>query len=132
MAYASNELNITNDGVGSVKRAEGLLKPATLASGTGKIESLTPMAFNTSTNHWVVYDADGSNGTNTIKAFMGPAGATLDSSGEIIAQLYFDGTLHRDDIPVVTARYSQAQLDTQLKSGVRELGFNIQGVEDFR
>lgn len=132
MAYDPNELNVENPGVGSGLRAQGLLKAATLAGGTGEIAPLTPMAFNTSTNHWVVFDADGSNGTNAIRAFMGPDGATLVSGSEIIAQLYFNGVIHRDDIPVVVANYSQSQLDAQLASGVRSLGFNIQGVPDFR
>lgn len=132
MAYDSNEQFVENDGKGSSPRAQGLLKAATLAGGTGEIAALTPMAFNTSTEHWVVWDADGSNGTNSIKAFMGPDGHTLVSGAETIAQLYFDGVIHRDDIPIVAANYNQSQLDAALASTVRSLGFNIQGIADFR
>jgi hypothetical protein len=133
MAYDANELFQSQAGVGSGLRAQATsVQPKTLAGGTGTVAKLTPLAFNTQTGFWVIWDQDGTNGTNTIQGFLWPDSHTLVNGSETIANVMLGGRIHVDDIPVVVANYSLAQLKTALRSGIREKGFIIEGLDAFR
>lgn len=133
MAYAENQLFSSASGKGSSLRCVPTsVQPKTFAGGTALIAPLTPVAYNTSTNLWVIWDQDGSNGTNVISGFVWPDGVQLVSGSEVLGQVVLGGRIHFDDIPVVTANYSAAQLKAAVQSSVRSLGFIIEGLENFR
>lgn len=135
MAYDENQLYASQDGPGAVLRAAAkIVRTISLASDatTPTLSRLTPLAFNTSTNLWVVWDQDGDNGTNVIGAFLWPDEATLHATGEVLAPAMFAGEIYFDDIPIVSDNYSEAQLRTALRTGARPKGFNIQGITQFR
>lgn len=133
MAYAENQLFSSASGKGSSLRAAATsVQPKTFAGGTALLAPLSPVAYNTSTNTWVLWDQDGTNGTNAIKGFVWPDGVQLVSGSEVIGQVMLAGRIHFDDIPVVTANYNAAQLKAAVQSTVRSLGFIIEGLENFR
>jgi len=132
MAYDSNELFSELAGKGSGLRFfPSSVQPKTFAGGTGTIAKGTPLAYNTSTNLWVVFDADGANGTDTIKGFLWPDDHTLVSGSETISNVMLTGRVHIDDIPVVTG-YTLAELKTALQTTARGNGIIVEGLENFR
>lgn len=134
MAYDPNQGFASAAGKGSSPRCfPTSVQPKTFASGTGTLAPLTAVAYNTSTDQWVVFDADGSNGTNVIKGFVWPDEATLVSGSEVLVQVAMGGRIHFDDIPLVSGSYNLAQLQAAVRSGgVRDLGFIIEGIDQFR
>lgn len=139
MAYGPNELvSEASDfpvQLRAVAGPDGIM-PKTFAavSGGGTLAPLTPVAYNTSTNKWVQWSTGGANGTGTVKGFVWPDAVVLDDSdgdnNDVLGQVMTHGVIHFDDIPVVGG--TEAQLKTALQSGLRELGFTIQGLENFR
>ena len=129
MAYAAHEKFSSASGLGSEEMvAPERILPKTLASGSGTLARLTPVAFNTSTNFWVVWDADGPNGTDVISGFLNEE-VTLDGSNELIANVILAGVIHRDAVPVPSAE-TQNDLDTALKAAtLREKGLFVQGLD---
>lgn len=136
MAYATNEQFSSENGPGSGLRViadeNGGIQVKSLAAGSGTLAPLTALAFNTSTNSWQVFDADGSNGTDEIKGFLWPDEVTLDGSDEVMAQVLMAGQVHYDDIPLVSGSYNQSELAAALKSAARPLGLRIQGLAEVR
>lgn len=105
------------------------------AAGSGTLAPLTALAYNTTTDKWVVFDADGTNGTNIIKGFLWPDELVLDSDEEVLGVVAMNGRIHVDDIPEVSGSYNNAQLLAALRgesaSNVRSLGFVIEGLSKF-
>ena len=137
MAFTANEGFQSNAGKGSALRCVPTSnQPKTFASGSGTLAALTAVAFNTSTDQWVVWDADGTNGTNIIKGFVWPDEVVLDAGGEVLGQVVLGGRIHYDDIPIVSGSYNQTELQDALRgdaaSDVRSLGFIIEGLSEFR
>lgn len=130
MAYTANEQVTSVTGSRTPRVLPKLVQAKTLASGSGTIAPLSPMAFNTSTGKWVPWATGGANGTGTISALMGLESATLDGSNDILANLIMAGEVHFDDIPVVGG--TLAQLKTAVISDLRSRGFYIQGLADWR
>ena len=71
------------------------------------------------------------NGTHLIKGFVWPDPITLNASDDVLGQVCLKGRIHIDDIPLVTGAYGRLELEAALRSGVRELGFTIEGMENF-
>jgi hypothetical protein len=132
MAYADRELFQDLPGKGSTLRFfPSSVQPKTFASGSGTIARGTALAYNTSTNKWVVFTNGGANGTGTLQGFLWPDDITLDGAGEVLGNVMLGGRVHIDDIPIV-AGYNLAQLKTALQTGAREKGFIVEGLENFR
>ncbi len=119
------------------------IRPKTVAAAAGDpvYPPMTPMAYNTSSGYWVPFTQGGSNETNVIRAFVGPAGCQASASGEVLAELILEGEVHRDDINTAAIRAllggspSEANVDTALAAGdpsLRELGINVVGLETVR
>lgn len=131
MALTDNELFSSNAGRGSQERVEVTSQqPKQFAAGSGTLARLTMVAYNTSTNLWVAWTDSGANGTGTAKGLVWPDPIVLDSSDEQLAQVMLRGKVHRDDIPLNSE--SQANVDTELQTGMRELGIDVQGIEQIR
>lgn len=132
MTYAANQLWETGDNRPVNLRAFAeVVQPKTLATGSGTIYRLTPMAYNTSTNKWVVWTNGGSNGTGTVSGFLWPDEVTLDGSDDVLANIMLRGRVHFDDI-VVPSGETEANLKTALRSGPRALGLTIEGLSQVR
>lgn len=70
-------------------------------------------------------------GDYDIAGFVWPDPVTLDSDEEVIGNVLMSGTIHFDDIPIVSG-YTSNQLKEALRNGgVRQLGFMIQGLSGF-
>lgn len=132
MAYGSNELAAQGSDIGPNLRVDAkTILPKTLAAeaGAALLPVLTPMAFNTSTNQWVVWTNAGVNGTGTISGFLWPDEAQLDASDEVLAQMLMEGKVHHDDVPVPSGE-TQGNLTTALKDvTLREKGIYIVGID---
>lgn len=95
MANATNEYVNTGSVVGPLPRVQPeRVQPKTLSAGTGTLEVMTPMAFNSSTNEYVPWLGT-TNEVNTITANATPATAgtfTLTVGGQTTAAIAFDAT----------------------------------------
>lgn len=95
MAYDPNELFASQAGNGSGLRVEATtIQPKTFAAGTALLTLLTPLAFNTSTEKWVVWSG-GTSEVNTITANATPATAgtfTLTVDGAVTAAIAYNAT----------------------------------------
>ena len=134
--------NISVDGVGGGLRVvPSSIQPKKFAAvaGAPTLPGLTPVAYNTSTNLWVLWDDGGSNGTDIIKGFVGLEGVALDASNEVLGNVILGGRIHADDIPddddagaPITFGFTDSILKAELKgvggSDVRSLGFTVEGV----
>lgn len=131
MAYNPNEQFASAAGKGSALRCfpQDIL-PVTFAAGSGTLAPLRAVAFNTSSNKWVPWTNGGANGAGTIKGFVWPDAVVLDSDEEIIGQVLIQGEIHFDDIPV--AGGTLAELKTACRSGPRDLGIIITGLDQVR
>lgn len=131
MAFTANEL-LSQDGdfVQQLRARADHIQPKTFASGSGTLERLTPVAFNTSSTKWVVWTNGGSNGTGTIKGFIWPDPVVLSASGEVLGNVMTAGLIHFADI-VVPYGETSGNLKTALRGTVRALGFTIQGLDNF-
>jgi hypothetical protein len=107
------------------------IQPKTFAAGTGTLAVLTPVAFNTSTNLWAVWDAGGSNGLNVIRGFVWADDITLSATGEVIGNVLMEGTINYSDIVLPTGEL-EADLKAALRSGPRDLGILIQNLSEVR
>lgn len=66
-------------------------------------------------------------GTDKIAGFLWPDDLLLQAGGEVIGQVLFDGTIHRDDIPLNGV--TQNALDAALKDiELRKLGIVVEGL----
>lgn len=132
MAYNANELYKSASGTNPFPRCEPrTIQPKTFASGSGTLDPLTPVAFNTSSNKWVVWANGGANGAGTIKGFVGFDAVVLDSDEEVLGNVILEGKLHLDDIPVPSGQ-TLSNLKIALRSGPRDLGLIIQGLDQVR
>ena len=127
MALNANE-QFASTSVDAKLRVEALtIQPKKFAAGSGTLAQLTPVAFNTSTNQWVVWATGGANGTGTISGFVWADEITLNASDEVLGNVLLQGKVHYDDI-VVTGG-TEGQLQTALRvAGLREKGIIIQGL----
>lgn len=129
MAYEPRNLATSNgDYLFPLRATSEHTSPKTFASGTGVLEALTPLAFNTSTNRWVVWEHNGSNGTGTISGFVWPDPVTLHSVNDVLGQVLLKGRVNYNDI-VLPYGQLEANLKTALRSGPLARGIIIEGLD---
>ena len=135
MALENTEFFQTNPGVGSGLRAfPDSVQPKEFGTDSNEntLARLTPVAYNTSTNEWVVFANGGANGTGEIQGFVWPDEIKLDNTNEVLGNVMLSGRIHRDDIPVVSG-FTQQNLDDALAGGdIRDKGFIVEGLANFR
>lgn len=56
----------------------------------------------------------------------------LAAANEVLGNVILSGEIHIDDIPVVTASYSLAELKAELRTAARPLNFTVHGLENVR
>ena len=132
MAYATNELGqgfTTNvPGVGSGLRIYPTVnQPKTFAAGSITLVKGAVVTYNTSTGFWAEFDADGTNGTNTIQGIVWPDDVVLDAGGEVIGQIMLQGRAHIADL-VDGAQATPAEMATDLRNNGRDRGLIIEGL----
>lgn len=130
MALDPNELFSSTTDPAKLRVDANRIAPKKFGTGSGTLAGLTPVAYNTSSNEWVVWATGGANGTGTISGFVWPDDIVLDASDEVLGNVLLEGTVHFDDI-VVTGG-TEAQLKTALRDGPRALGLHIQGLDQVR
>lgn len=133
-AYTSNE-QVTSHGTLS---SSGLrcfathIHPKTFASGSGTLAPLTPVGYNSSTNKWIVWSATTVAGFDgTISAFVWPNPVTLSGSGEVLGNVVTAGQIHFGDI-VLPDGETLSNLKAACRTGLRQLGIDLQGLENVR
>lgn len=132
MAYAENNLLSQDSAFPQQLRAFSTqTQPKTFGSGSGTLERLTPVAYNTSTNKWTVWTDGGANGTGDIRGFIWPDAVDLDADDDVLAQVMLAGRVHYEDI-VLPYGEAEADLKAALRSGPRELGLIIEGLDQVR
>jgi hypothetical protein len=102
--------------------------PVTLVVGT-------PLAFDTSTSQWCVYEQGGSNGRGTIRGFIYGTDQADDDTDDVLVVVLYEGEVHRDDINTSTIRAllggspSEANIDAALRvRGLRDMGIHVVGL----
>jgi len=93
----------------------------------------TPLALNTVTGHYHVFDAAGINGTNIISAFIGydaESEVVLSATEEVHANVVLEADIEYGEIPATIAgEYIESELQTALKSlDVKRLDLHIHGL----
>lgn len=131
MALNPNEQFASNSVDAKLRVEAHTIQPKKFGSGSGTLAVLTPIAFNTSTNVWVVWTNGGANGTGTIGGFVWSDDVVLDSDEEVLGNVLLEGKIHYDDI-VLPGGELEADLQTALRSGLRDKGIIVQGLTQFR
>ncbi|MCZ2418668.1 MAG: head decoration protein [Burkholderiales bacterium] len=135
MAYATRELvsEQERDPYPKIHPAPGGVQVKTFAPTTpaATYPVGTPLAFNTSTNKWVVWTNGGSNGTGTVKGFVYPDAVTTDGTNDVMAPVLLLGEIPYEDI-VLPAGESADNLKTALRSGPRDIGLHVTGLDQVR
>lgn len=102
-------------------------------TGGPTLEVLTPLAFNTSVNQWVVFDADGTNGTDTVRGFVYPEPVTLDATDEVQGQILTSGRVDWNDVvKAVAGSYNEAELTAELQANAHGRGLFIKNLGGVR
>lgn len=97
----------------------------------------TPLAFDTSTSQWCVYEDAGANGRGTIRGFVYGTAQSDDETDDVLIVVLYRGRVHRDDVNTAAIRAvlggaggtSEAELDIALKvRGLRDMGIDVVGL----
>ena len=133
MAYAANEFFREDDLPTKTRTIVDLTQPKTFASvGAAPLyKRMMPVAFDTVANKWKIWASGGANGTGTIKGFIYQPELQIDAANDVLGIVLIRGTVHYDDI-VLPAGETAPNLKTALRSGLRELGIDIQGLDQVR
>ncbi len=143
MALETNELYNSNTQGDQLRLypADAGIRPKMFAAVTGGATLVqgTPVAFNTSTNLWVVFEQGGSNGTNVISGILMEGGAINDSGSdntETLLNVMVAGRLHRDDVNTAAIRAllggspTEGNIDTALRAAsMREKNMHVEGLD---
>jgi len=141
MALGANELFDSADR-GAHPRLEALAtKVVHLEDNAGsapvELPIGTPLAFDTSTSQWCVYEDAGANGRGTIRGFIYGTAQSDDETDDVLAVVLYRGRVHRDDVNTAAIRAvlggaggtSEAELDIALKvRGLRDMGIDVVGL----
>jgi hypothetical protein len=94
-----------------------------------------PLAFDTSSSQWCVYEQGGSNGRGTIRGFVYGTEQTDDETDDVLVVVLYEGEVHRDDINTSAIRAqcagspSEANIDAALRvRGLRDMGIHVVGL----
>lgn len=141
MALKTNELYAESSPRSLPKYNSTLTVPKNFGpdAGTPTLAPLTPVAFNTATNKWVVWTNGGANGTGTISGFLIGSdygvdpreGITLDAADDTIGNVMMRGEIDYNSI-VLPSGELEANLKTALRSGPRALGLDILNLDQVR
>lgn len=141
MALGTNEL-FSDASRGAHPRLEALAtKVVHLEDNAGaapvELPIGTPLAFDTSTSQWCVYEDAGANGRGTIRGFVYGTAQSDDETDDVLVVVLYRGRVHRDDVNTAAIRAvlggaggtSEAELDIALKvRGLRDMGIDIVGL----
>lgn len=133
MALGSRELFSSTAGPTHLRYFAEDVQPVTFATNAGApvLAPLTAVAFNRSSNQWVIFDADGSNNTDEVRGFVMPQKdpIQLSASDETTVNVIMKGKVHYDDIPLVSGSYNQAELLADIQTGaLRDAGITVEGL----
>ena len=134
MVLATEQLFQTAVGLGSGLRVEPTVQqPKMFAGGTAKLPQLTPIAFNSSLRLWVPWDADGVNGSDSIRGFVWPNEVQLVADEEVLGVVMLLGRVHVDDINLTKTPGPEtlADLKIELRANVRDRGIIVEGLSEF-
>ena len=134
MPFATDQLFQSAIGLGSGLRAFAtVLQPKTFAGGTALLPPLTPVAYNDATGTWMPWDADGLNGTDSIRGFVWPVEVQLVDGEEVLGQVMLMGRIHVDDIDLdqTPGPETVADLKIELRVNVRDSGIIVEGLDGF-
>ena len=141
MALGSNEL-FSSASRGAHPRLEALATRVVHLednAGSAPVELPigTPLAFDTSTSQWCVYEDAGANGRGTIRGFLYGVEQSDDETDDVLVVVLYRGRVHRDDVNTAAIRAvlggaggtSEAELDIALKvRGLRDMGIDVVGL----
>jgi hypothetical protein len=141
MALGSNEL-FSSASRGAHPRLEALAtRVVHLEDNAGSVPVElpigTPLAFDTSTSQWCVYEDAGANGRGTIRGFVYGTEQSDDDADDVLMVVLYRGRVHRDDVNTAAIRAvlggaggtSEAELDIALKvRGLRDMGIDVVGL----
>jgi len=97
----------------------------------------TPLAFDTSTNQWCVYEDAGANGRGVISGFVYGVAQSDDETDDVLMVVLYRGRVHRDDVNTSAIRAvlggaggtSESELDIALKvNTLRYKGIDVVGL----
>ena len=97
----------------------------------------TPLAYDTSTSQWCVYEDAGANGRGTIRGFVYGVAQSDDETDDTLMVVLYRGRVYRDDVNTAAIRAvlggaggtSEAELDIALKvRGLRDMGIDVVGL----
>ena len=102
-------------------------------AGAPVLEPLTALAWNTSTNEWVVFDEDGANGTDSVRAFVYPEAVQLHATDEVQGQILLVGRVDWNDVvKTVAGSYDETLLTADLVANARNRGLYIMNLPEVR
>ena len=141
MALGSNEL-FSSASRGAHPRLEALATRVVHLednAGSAPVELPigTPLAYDTSTSQWCVYEDAGANGRGTIRGFLYGVEQSDDETDDVLVVVLYRGRVHRDDVNTAAIRAvlggaggtSEAELDIALKvRGLRDMGIDVVGL----
>lgn len=136
MAYTTRELvsEQTRDPYPRIKPYEDGVSVGTISNvgAAPTYEVGTPMAYNTSTNEWVMWTNGGANGTGVVGAIVYPDKIVVDATNDVLAPLMLKGQIHIDDV-LVPSGESAANLLAALKApATRSPHLDINGMASKR
>ncbi|MCP4897875.1 MAG: hypothetical protein GY906_12960 [bacterium] len=137
MAYKDRELfsSVTRGPDLRCEPSKVQVKTFAPVAGGATLAPLTPIAYETVLDKWVVWANAGVNDANVIRGFVWPDAVELDDSGvgneDVMGQVVMEGRIHADDIPLPGGEL-QANLNAALRSGPRDLGLFIYGLDEVR
>lgn len=144
MALGDNELYaetpVADRGNGRVDPSSLQVKKFAVGSGVAAQDTLpagTPVAYNTSLNQWVPWDANGSNGSDEIRGIVFPAEVVLDATDEVLGVVMMSGKIHYNEILAAVETRAvevEADLQTELRdaSKLRDHGILVYGLTQTR
>lgn len=135
MAYATRELvsEQERDPYPKIHPAPGGVQVKTFAATTpaATYEPGTPVAYNTATNKWVVWTNGGANGTDDIRGIVYPDAITTDGTNDVMGAVMLLGEIPYEDV-VLPSGETADNLKTALRSGPRDIGLHITGLDQVR
>ena len=140
MAITPRDLRAVNTEPALQRIHSTLNEPKTFAEDAGAAAVTlpvgTPVSFNTSTDLWVPWLHNGTNGTDAIRGIVWPLAITINATGggETIGSVMIRGEAHYEDLDVSVVASTPAQLVTALQQGgtsdnLRQLGIDIKGLD---
>jgi|TARA_Y100000296_G_scaffold86150_1_gene124875 hypothetical protein len=104
------------------------VQPKKFAAGTALLKVGTPVAFDTATDNWKVWDFDGTNGNDTISGIVFPEDIQLLAGGEVIGPVMLQGKIAYTSVTLPSPE-TEANMKTALRTGPRALGIIVSGLD---